>query len=114
MVRRRRLAGFRGDGSTQPFAQVRQARSRSPASGEARVVWPPFTTSTAIAIWGLSYGAKPMNHEWGELPGSSSAVPDFPATVRPGTAAPKVYFLPRLPLTASFIAAPISDATPRL
>ena len=27
--------------------------------------YPPFSTITATAISGLSYGANPMNHEWG-------------------------------------------------
>ena len=67
-----------------PFAQSRQARNRSPAIGEALTEPPPeFSTSTAIATCGSSYGANPMNHECGFVPGSSSAVPDLPATARP-------------------------------
>ena len=40
---------------------------------------------TAIAIVGASAGAKPMNHEWGSPLPPSSAVPDLPAVVTPGT-----------------------------
>src|SRR5262245_48145655 len=96
-----------------PLAQSRQARKRSPAIGEAFTSPPPeFSTRTAIATCGSSYGAKPMNQEWGDLPGSSSAVPDLPATGSPRTAAPAVKRRPRSPLTARRIAAPISPAIP--
>src|SRR6185503_7726037 len=105
-LRPRRLVGH-------PPAQLRQARSRSPAMGEALTSPPPeCSTSTAIATCGLSYGAKPMNHECGACPGPSSAVPDLPATTMFRRAAPAVKIRPMSPLTARRIAAAISWAMP--
>ena len=62
----------------------------SPAIGRHSPPRPPRSTRTAIATRGCSAGAKPMNHECGSPEPPSSAVPDLPAVVTPGTFAPRV------------------------
>ena len=64
---------------------------------------------TAIATFGAFAGAKPMNHECGSPVPPSSAVPDLPAVVTPGTLAPVVYCRPSGPSTALTIAALIAS-----
>jgi hypothetical protein len=64
---------------------------RSPAIGAATSApRPACSTRTAIATRGASAGAKPMNQECGSPDPPSSAVPDLPAVVTPGTFAPVV------------------------
>ena len=64
-----------------------------------------------MATRGSSAGAKPMNHECGSPVPPSSAVPDLPAVVTPGTLAPVVKRWPRSPSTASTIAAVMASAS---
>src|SRR5713226_5884221 len=45
---------------------------------------PPFSTSTATAIFGASAGAKAMNQACGGCPAAVCAVPVLPATFTPG------------------------------
>ena len=66
-----------------------------------------------MAIFGASAGAKPMNQECGSPVPPSSAVPDLPAVVTPGTLAPAVNCRPSGPSTAWTIAAVIAVASPR-
>ena len=58
----------------------------------------------------VSAGANPMNHECGSPVPPSSAVPDLPAVVTPGTFAPVVNWRPRSPSTAWTIAALMARA----
>ena len=60
---------------------------------------------------GSAAGANPMNHECGSPVPPSSAVPDLPAVVMPGTLAPDVNCWPRSPSTAATIAVVIACAS---
>ena len=55
-----------------------------PVASSAR--FPPFSTTTATAIWGCSAGAKHVNHACG-APTGVRAVPVLPPTVMPGICA---------------------------
>ncbi len=84
---------------------------RLPAIGAATSApRPACSTSTAMATLGASAGAKPMNHECGSPVPPSSAVPDLPAVVTPGTLAPVVYWRPSVPSTALTMAALMTSA----